>query len=68
MQAVDTVLAKVYAKAGKTRDLHALIREPNDVVLDDVEGVLIMSEQYSALCRIFEKQGQTERLLDAWAK
>lgn len=62
------MLAKMYAKAGKTRELHALIKEPNDIVLDDVEATLVMFEEYSALCRLHEKLGQTERLLNAWAK
>lgn len=65
---MDTVLAKIYSKSGKTRELHALIKEPNDIILDDVETTFVGSEQYSALCRLYEKQGQTERLLDAWAR
>lgn len=62
------MLAKMYARAGKTRDLAALVREPNDVVLDDIEPVLIETGQFAALCGLLERRGDTERLLEAWSK
>jgi vacuolar protein sorting-associated protein 3 len=64
---VDTVLAKIYAKSQKSKELHVLIAEPSDIVVDEVESIFLGSEQYVALCRLYEREGEVEKLLDAWA-
>jgi hypothetical protein len=64
---VDTVLTKIYAKTQKTGELHALIGEGSDIVLHEVEPVLLACEQYTALCRLYERENETEKLLNAWA-
>jgi hypothetical protein len=65
---VDTVLAKIYAKNQKTKELHALIGEPNDIPVAEVEPVLLETAQYTALCRLYEREGNFDKLLEAWAR
>jgi vacuolar protein sorting-associated protein 3 len=65
---VDTVLAKLFAQSEKTTDLYALLQEPNDVVLSEVEKVLQEAGQYSALCMIYKQRGDDEKLLVTWSK
>jgi hypothetical protein len=65
---VDTALANIYAKTQQTGYLNALIREPNDIVLSEVEENLIATEQYLPLCALYERSAQEDKLLDAWAK
>jgi hypothetical protein len=64
---VDTVLAKIYAKTQKPKELHALIGEHSDISLLEVETTFMQTEQYAALCRMYEREGETEKLLDAWS-
>jgi hypothetical protein len=64
---VDTVLAKVYAKSLKSSELETLVSEASDLVLSEVEPFFLAAEQYSTLCRLYEREGETEKLLDAWA-
>jgi hypothetical protein len=66
-QTVDTVLAKLYAKSQKTKELHALLSEPHAVLLADAAPVLLECAQYAALVRLYERAGATDGLLDAWA-
>ena len=68
VQAVDTVLAKLYTKSGETTDLLALIDGPNDVVLAEVEAVLVEAHSFDVLCRIYTTRGETQKLLEAWSK
>jgi hypothetical protein len=65
---VDTVLAKIYAKNHKAKELHTLIGEPNDILFSELEPVLLQSGQYAALCRLYEREGNIDKLLDTWAK
>ncbi|KAJ7285781.1 hypothetical protein C8J57DRAFT_1285778 [Mycena rebaudengoi] len=65
---VDTVLAKIYAKAEKTNELYTLIQEPNDIVLSEIEPVLKQSGQYNALCMLYRQVGDDENLLQVWSK
>ena len=62
------MLAKILAEEEDTKALYSLIDEQNDIVLSDVEGVLKSNGQYHALCKLYEKAGDQERLLEAWSK
>ncbi|KAI0312172.1 hypothetical protein OF83DRAFT_1287071 [Amylostereum chailletii] len=65
---VDTVLAKLFARAEKTTDLYALLKESPDLVLPELEPVFVATGQYNALCSIYEQRGDDEKLLEAWSK
>ncbi|THV05369.1 hypothetical protein K435DRAFT_961137 [Dendrothele bispora CBS 962.96] len=65
---VDTVLVKLYAQFEKTKDLYALLQEPNDVVVDEVESALQKNGQYNALCVLYKQRGLDDKLLESWAK
>ncbi|KAJ7097878.1 hypothetical protein B0H15DRAFT_945449 [Mycena belliarum] len=66
--AVDTVLAKIYAQAEKTKELYALIQEPHCIVLGEIEPVFKQTGQYNALCLLHRQAGDDESLLQVWAK
>ena len=68
LKAVDTVLVKLYAQFGKTKDLLTLFQEPNDVSLLEVEPVLQATGQYNALCMLYKQLGNDLKLLESWAK
>ncbi|KAJ7452354.1 hypothetical protein B0H11DRAFT_2073067 [Mycena galericulata] len=65
---VDTVLAKIYARAEKTKELYTLIQEPHDIVLSEIGPVLEQTGQYNALCMLYKQAGDDESLLQVWAK
>ncbi|GBE88874.1 predicted protein [Sparassis crispa] len=65
---VDTVLAKLYAAAGKTAELDILIDEPNYIILPEIEPVLAKFQRYSSLCRLYRRCGEDNKLLDVWSK
>ncbi|KAF8155687.1 hypothetical protein B0H34DRAFT_714373 [Crassisporium funariophilum] len=65
---IDTVLVKLYAQFEKTKELYALLQEPNDVSIPEVETVLQETGQYNALCILYKQRGDDLKLLDAWAK
>ncbi|KAJ7109430.1 hypothetical protein C8R44DRAFT_802494 [Mycena epipterygia] len=65
---VDTVLAKIYAQAEKTKELYTLIQEPHAIVLSELEPVLKQTGQYNALCMLYKQTGEDENLLQVWAK
>ncbi|KAF7363500.1 hypothetical protein MSAN_01006200 [Mycena sanguinolenta] len=65
---VDTVLAKIYARAEKTKELYSLLQEPHEVVLSEIEPVLRQTGQYNALCMLYKQTGDDENLLQVWAK
>ncbi|KIP07261.1 hypothetical protein PHLGIDRAFT_118311, partial [Phlebiopsis gigantea 11061_1 CR5-6] len=67
-QAVDTVLARLYAESGETAELLALVEGPNDVVLGELEPTLVRGAHFDALCRLYRAHGQDARLLDVWSK
>lgn len=67
-QVVDTVLAKIYAQAEKTKELYALIQQPHEIVLSEIEPVLKQTGQYNALCMLYKQTGDDENLLQVWAK
>jgi hypothetical protein len=67
-QVVDTVLAKLFARAEKTTDLYALLDESDIVILPEVEPVFRATGQYSALCKTYSKRGLDAALLEAWSK
>jgi hypothetical protein len=67
-QVVDTVLAKIYAKAEKTKELYALIQEPHAIVLTEMESVLKQTGQYNALCMLYKQTGDDENLLQVWSR
>lgn len=68
MKVVDTVLAKLLCEGEKTADLYTLIREPNHIVLTELESALVRTGQYSALCTLYKQHGHDLKLLDAWSK
>ena len=68
LKAVDTVLVKLYAQFGKTKDLLTLFQEHNDVSLLEVEPVLQATRQYNALCLLYKQLGDDLKLLESWAK
>ncbi|KAJ7046834.1 hypothetical protein C8F04DRAFT_1061878 [Mycena alexandri] len=65
---VDTVLAKIYAQAEKTKELYVLIQESHSIVLSEIEPVLKKTGQYNALCMLYRQAGDDENLLQVWAK
>ncbi|KAI5122616.1 hypothetical protein M0805_008706 [Coniferiporia weirii] len=65
---VDTVLAKISAETDKTAELYTLVDEPNDIVIDEVEEQFEKNGQYNALCKLYVKSGDEEKLLEAWSK
>ena len=67
-KAVDTVLVKLYAQFAKTKELLALLQEPNDVSLSEVEPVLQATGQYNALCLLYKQLGEDLKLLESWAQ
>ncbi|KAJ7219323.1 hypothetical protein GGX14DRAFT_591509 [Mycena pura] len=67
-QVVDTVLARIYAQAEKTKELYALIQEPHTIVLSELESVLKQTGQYNALCMLHKQAGDDESLLQILAK
>lgn len=68
IQVVDTVLAKLFCEDEKTGDLYTLIREPNHIVLPELEPTLIRTGQYNALCIMYKERGDDVKLLDTWSK
>ena len=67
-QVVDTVLVKILAESEQTTELYTLIDEVNDIVLSEVIEPLQKNGQYNALCKLYERHGEEERLLEAWSK
>lgn len=67
-QVVDTVLAKILAETDDTSELYTLVDEPNDIVIEEVEPTFEKNGQYNALCKLYEKAGNEEKLLEAWSK
>jgi hypothetical protein len=67
-QVVDTVHAKLLAMAEKTTMLYVLIDEPNNIVVEEVDPVLIQYGQYNALCNIYRQRGDHEKLLSILSK
>ncbi|KAF7983156.1 hypothetical protein HWV62_23376 [Athelia sp. TMB] len=67
-EVVDTVLAKLFCEEEKTTDLYSLLREPNHIVLPELEPTLIRTGQYNALCSLYKDRGDDNKLLDAWSK
>lgn len=69
LKVVDTVLVKLLADADDTTsELQTLIDEPNDIVLSEVEEPLRKNGHYSALVKLYQKAGDTAKLLDVWSK
>ena len=67
-QVVDTVLVKILAESEETEELYTLINGPNDVLLSEVEQPLTKNGQYNALCKLYAKANEDEKLLEAWSK
>ncbi|EJC97726.1 uncharacterized protein FOMMEDRAFT_162532 [Fomitiporia mediterranea MF3/22] len=65
---VDTVLAKILAETDDTTELYTLVDEANDIVVEEVESTFEKNGQYNALCKLYEKAGNEEKLLEAWSK
>lgn len=65
---VDTVLVKILAESEQTAELYTLIDEANDIVLSEVIEPLLKNGQYNALCKLYEKHGDEESLLEALSK
>ncbi len=63
------MLVKLLADAHDTSsELHTMIDEPNDIVLDEVEEPLRSNGHYSALAKLYQKVGDISKLLDVWSK
>jgi vacuolar protein sorting-associated protein 3 len=67
-EVVDTVLAKLYTSDGETTDLLALIDGPNDIVLEEVEIPLVLSNRYDALCRLYKARGEEVKMMKIWSR
>ncbi|KAH9916957.1 uncharacterized protein BXZ73DRAFT_92415 [Epithele typhae] len=65
---VDTVLAKLHVATGKLPDLTALIDQPNSISLPELEPELIKSRHIGALCKLYERTGDMEKLLQTWSR
>ncbi|KAG6865541.1 hypothetical protein C0991_001734 [Blastosporella zonata] len=68
LEAVDTVLVKLYTELGKTHELYNLLLEPHDIVVSEVESVLRRHNQYNALSMLYRQKGNEIKLLDVWSK
>ncbi|KDR79882.1 hypothetical protein GALMADRAFT_61975 [Galerina marginata CBS 339.88] len=68
LQAIDTVLVKLYAEFEKTKELYALLQEPNDVSVPEVEPVLQSMGQYNALCVLYKLRGDDLKVIDVFAR
>ena len=68
LQVVDTVLVKLYAQFEKTDELYALLQEPNYVFLQEVEDILVATQQFSALRILYKQKGEDLKLLDLYAQ
>ena len=67
-EVVDTVLTKLYTSGGETTDLLALIDGPNNIVLEEVEAPLAVSNRYDALSRLYKTRGEEAKLLKLWSR
>ena len=67
-EVVDTVLVRLYTTSGETTDLLALIEGPNDIVVEEIEGLLSESHRFDALCKLYRSRGQEAKLLNVWSK
>lgn len=65
---VDTVLVKIFAESEKTAELYTIVDEPNDIVISEVEDCLEKNGQYNALCKLYTKCGDEEKLLMSLSK
>ncbi|THH03162.1 hypothetical protein EW145_g6477 [Phellinidium pouzarii] len=65
---VDTVLAKILAENDKTSELYTLIDEPNNIAISEIEVSFEKNGQYNALCKLYIKCGDEEKLLETWSK
>ncbi|KAI0948169.1 hypothetical protein AcW1_009756 [Taiwanofungus camphoratus] len=65
---VDTVLAKLFVAHEKVTELHALIGEPNHILLSEIESLLMESRRYYALCTLYHQHSEDSKLLEAWSK
>ena len=65
---MDTVLAKVLAESDDTEEMYTLVDGTNDVVIEEVEATFEKNGQYNALCKLYEKAGKEDKLLEAWSK
>lgn len=65
---MDTVLARLYTRAGEPTDLLALIDGPNDVLLAEIEPDLVGAQRVDALCRLYAARGAHRKLLEAWSR
>lgn len=65
---IDTVLAKLLARAEKTAELYALLHEPNQVSLTELEDVFVMAGQYNALCMLLRERREFDKMLSVLAK
>ena len=68
IQVEDTVLAKLLSQSGLLDELYALLQEPNDIVLSEIEPVLQQQGLYRALCMLYQQRGEDDKLLDLWSK
>ena len=62
------MLAKILAETEQTSELYTLVDEPNDIVIGEVEESFQKNGQYNALCKLYTKVSDEEKLLEAWSK
>lgn len=62
------MIAKILAETEQTAELYTLVEEPNDIVIDEVEESFQKNGQYNALCKLYMRASDEEKLLDAWSK
>jgi len=65
---VDTVYAKLLARAEEATKLYTLVEESNDIILEEVEPDFLAQGQYNALCKLYERAGAVEKQLELWSK
>lgn len=68
IKVIDTVLVKILAESEDTADLYSLIDGPSEIVLTEVEETLAKNGQYNALCKLYARAGDEDKLLEAWSK
>lgn len=68
IKVIDTVLVKILAESEDTADLYSLIDGPSEIVLTEVEEPLAKNGQYNALCKLYARAGDEDKLLKAWSK
>ena len=62
------MLARLLAEKEQTEDLLSLVKESRAILLSDLESTLTRYGQYLALCTLYDKAGEEEKLIETWSR